>query len=101
MPFRREDSDGATIFWIIGSLDARTVPELRTAFKAVLERKDVSHVTLELTGLRLIDSEGVAAMIWLYKRLVERGGELRVVGLSDQPLAVFRLLRLDRILPFG
>ena|SRR5215831_8794919 len=100
MPFRREDTEDATSFWIMGSLDARTVPELRAAFVAFLDAGG-KKATLELTGLRLIDSEGVSSIVWLYKRLIERGGELRVLGLSDQPLAVFRLLRLDRILPLG
>ncbi|HEY2745057.1 MAG TPA: STAS domain-containing protein, partial [Polyangia bacterium] len=54
-------------------------------------------ITVDLTDLRLIDSSGVGAIVSLYKRMRALGAKVEVVGLKDQPLAIFRLLRLDRI----
>ncbi|HEX6835710.1 MAG TPA: STAS domain-containing protein, partial [Polyangia bacterium] len=54
-------------------------------------------ITVDLSDLRLIDSSGVGAIVSLYKRMRALGAKVEVVGLKDQPLAIFRLLRLDRI----
>lgn len=61
----------------------------------VAERR--SSVTVDLSQLRLIDSSGVGAIVSLYKRMKAVGAKVEVVGLKDQPLAIFRLLRLDRV----
>jgi anti-sigma B factor antagonist len=45
----------------------------------------------------LIDSSGVAVIVSLFKRSRATGGSLRVIGLRDQPRAIFELLCLDRL----
>ncbi len=61
--------------------------------------KGDSQVTLELSSLRLIDSSGVGVIVSLFKRIRANGGQVKIVGLRDQPRAIFRLLRLDRVFP--
>jgi anti-anti-sigma regulatory factor len=46
----------------------------------------------------MVDSSGVGALVSLYKRARAQGGAVIVTGLRDQPLAIFRLLRLDRVM---
>jgi anti-anti-sigma factor len=46
----------------------------------------------------MLDSSGVGALVSLYKRVRAQGGDVVVTGLRDQPLAIFRLLRLDRVM---
>jgi anti-sigma B factor antagonist len=53
---------------------------------------------VDLSALRLIDSSGVGAVVFLYKKAKEYGGVVTVLGLCDQPLSIFKLLRLDRVL---
>ena len=83
---------------IEGTLDAVTAPDARATFdQVVLEAwKDI---TLELSALRLIDSSGVGVIVSLFKRVRAYNGTVRIVGLRDQPRAIFRLLRLDRVFP--
>jgi anti-sigma B factor antagonist len=52
----------------------------------VHERK--SPITIDMSGLRSIDSSGVLA----------QGGRVTIAGLRGQPLAIFQLLRLDRLM---
>ena len=40
-------------------------------------------------------SRGVGALISLYKRAHANGGTVSFVGLVDQPLVIFKLLKLD------
>ena len=46
----------------------------------------------------MVDSSGVGALVSLYKRVRAQGGDVVITGLRDQPLAIFKLLRLDRVM---
>lgn len=96
MNFTREDDGDVTVLRISGSLDALSTPELRPTIDALVAEKRPA-ITVDLSDLRLIDSSGVGAIVSLYKRMRALGTKVEVVGLKDQPLAIFRLLRLDRI----
>ena len=96
MNFSRQDTGDDTILRISGSLDALSTPELRPMLDSLVADKRPA-ITVDLSELRLIDSSGVGAIVSLYKRMRAVGTKVEVVGLRDQPLAIFRLLRLDRI----
>jgi anti-sigma B factor antagonist len=96
MNFSRQDDGETTVLRISGSLDALSTPELRPTIDALVAEKRPA-ITVDLSELRLIDSSGVGAIVSLYKRMKALGTRVEVVGLKDQPLAIFRLLRLDRI----
>ncbi len=98
MKYTRTDNGDETTLEIDGTLDAVTAPDLRSVVEQlVTERR--KEVTLELSSLRLIDSSGVGVIVSLFKRIRANGGQVRIVGLRDQPRAIFRLLRLDRVFP--
>jgi anti-anti-sigma factor len=97
--FSRSDEGDATVLRITGVLDAMTVPNIRRTIDAIVTEQR-SPVTVDLSALRLIDSSGVGIIVSLYKRCRAYGGVVRVDGLRDQPLAIFKLLRLDRVFEF-
>jgi anti-sigma B factor antagonist len=88
---------GAMRLAIEGELDAVTVAELRLEIEKLLAKRP-NRVEVDLSSLRMLDSSGVGALVSLYKRVRATGGEVVVIGLRDQPLAIFRLLRLDRVM---
>jgi anti-sigma B factor antagonist len=96
MTFSRTDKGPETILRIEGVLDALTVPEIRPVIDALVgdQRKSI---VVDLGSLRLIDSSGVGVIVSLSKRSKPFGGVVKVSGLKDQPLAIFKLLRLDRV----
>jgi len=96
MTFSRNDAGADTVLRIEGVLDAVTAPEIRPTIDALIAEKRLS-ITVDLAALRLIDSSGVGAIVSLFKRAKAYGGSVTVKGLRDQPLAIFRLLRLDRV----
>jgi anti-sigma B factor antagonist len=75
---------------IEGELDTVTVGDLRNQIDKMVA-KEPKRVEVDLAALRMLDSSGVGALVALYKRV-------RGYGLRDQPLAIFRLLRLDRVM---
>lgn len=97
MIFNLSTERGASILRIEGELDANSVVELRPIISKIGEEVP-SQVIVDLSGLRLIDSSGVGAIVALFKVVRAYGGTLDVVGVRDQPLAILRLLHLDRVL---
>ncbi|MFS8065191.1 MAG: STAS domain-containing protein [Byssovorax sp.] len=98
MKHSRADNGDETVLKIEGTLDAVTAPELRSVVDALVNESR-KEVTLDLVDLRLIDSSGVGVIVSLFKRVRANGGQVRITGLRDQPRAIFRLLRLDRVFP--
>lgn len=97
MEFSKNSRGGVTTLRIEGELDAVTIPDVRPAIDALIAERH-PHIVVDLSGLRLIDSSGVGALVFLYKKVKEYGGVVTVAGVRDQPLSIFRLLRLDRVL---
>jgi len=95
--FSREDSGTQTLLRLEGAFDALSAPASRSALDALVNDRR-SPVSIDMSGVRVIDSSGVGAVVSLYKRVVAQGGELSVRGLTGQPLAIFQLLRLDRLM---
>jgi anti-sigma B factor antagonist len=92
--FLAQEGD-VTVLHVRGELDALSCPELRPVLNGLVEEGRLL-VTVNLSELRLIDSSGVGALVSLYKRVRAKGGEVRFVGVTAQPLVIFKLLRLDR-----
>jgi len=89
--------DGSERLAIEGELDAVSVSDLRTDLEKLLARQP-ARIEVDLSRLRMVDSSGVGALVSLYKRARAQGGSVVLTGLRDQPLAIFRLLRLDRVM---
>ncbi len=95
-PFEVQRSDGATRLTVRGSLDINTAPALAEEIDRIIATRP-GRVAVDLTSLDLIDSSGVAALVKLYKGIRAAGGAIAISGVRDQPLAIFRLLRMDRV----
>lgn len=95
-PFEVKKSPNATTLIVRGSLDINTAPALAEEIDKICAGKP-SKVECDLSGLDLIDSSGVAALVKLYKGVRSGGGAIAIVGARDQPLAIFKLLRMDKV----
>ena len=97
MIFNLSTENGIATLRIEGELDAVSVVDLRPIIGKVSEERP-SKVMVDLSALRMIDSSGVGAIVALFKAVRAYNGDLKVLNLRDQPLAIFRLLRLDSVL---
>ncbi len=61
-PFDVQRSDAGTTLSVRGSLDINTAPQLAEEIDKIIVHKP-KKVTVDLTGLDLIDSSGVAALV--------------------------------------
>ena len=92
----RTDNGTETRLHIDGALDAVTVPDIRPIFDRVVA-DGRRRVSIDIEKVKMIDSSGIGAIVSLFKRIKAEGGEVLVVGARDQPLAVLKLLKLDRV----
>jgi len=97
MNFTIVAKDGISHLAIEGQLDAVSVGDLRLELDKLVSTRPRA-VEVDLTNLRLIDSSGVGALVSLYKRVKQQGGNVMINGIRDQPLAIFQLLKLDRLM---
>jgi anti-sigma B factor antagonist len=96
LPFEVNKTANETKLTIRGSLDINTAPALAEEIDKILAGKP-AKVEADLSQLDLIDSSGVAALVKLYKGVRGGGGTVRITGARDQPLAIFKLLRMDKV----
>jgi len=89
------DQGGDSTLRVGGDLDALSSPELRPTLEA-LAHDPRGNITVDLSNLKLIDSSGLGALISLYKQAISTGGTVNFIGVADQPLVLFKLLKLDR-----
>jgi anti-anti-sigma factor len=55
-----------------------------------------TNIIFDLEQVRFIDSSGIGAIVYLYKRMVAKGFTVSVSGLTQQPLELFQMLFLDK-----
>lgn len=95
-PFDVQRTNNETRLTIRGSLDINSAPALSEEIDRIIASRP-GKVIVDLASLDLIDSSGVAALVKLYKGVRNGGGEIAISGARDQPLAIFKLLRMDKV----
>jgi anti-sigma B factor antagonist len=69
------DIDRGAVVTVLGELDLATAPRLRQELVRLVER-GVRLVTVDMSGLRFIDSTGLGVLVSALKRLRSYGGDL-------------------------
>jgi anti-anti-sigma factor len=87
--------------WVVnlkGDLDALSVPHLRGDLEAIVEDTDKQQVVLDLSRVDFIDSSGIGAIVFLFKRLKAQRRVLELSGVRDQPKQLLELLRIHQVI---
>jgi anti-sigma B factor antagonist len=95
-PFEVQRTAEETTLMVRGSLDINSAPALSEEIDKIVATRP-TRVVVDLSMLDLIDSSGVAALVKLYKGVRNASGALAITGARDQPLAIFKLLRMDKV----
>jgi len=74
--------------------DAELVKSMRNELEALSEL--TTNLVIDLSEVEFIDSSGIGAIVFLYKRMVAKDLILSVIGLGIQPLELFKMLMLDK-----
>jgi anti-sigma B factor antagonist len=82
------------VLHVSGSITSRDVKVLEDEFNRMIQGPPVKLV-LDLKGVEAIDSEGVGALIRVRYEIVDRGGNIVLIGLSDRVSTILKISGLN------
>ncbi len=89
--------DGVTIFSLKGSLDVANVNEAKDITSDAFEQ-DTPKILFDLGAMDYIDSAGLGFLIGSLRRASQKGGSVKLYGLSAYMTGVFKIVNLHSIL---
>ena len=89
MEINKAISNQNVIITLKGRLDTMTAPQLDDEAKSI-DFDEVETVTLNLKDLEYISSSGLRVILALYKNLKSKGGNLKIVNVSNTCIDYFR-----------
>lgn len=94
-----EASDTILTLIINGNLDADGSRSAQPHIDEIIADKSSREIEIDFSQVQFLDSSGVGAIVYLYKRLIERQRSMRIENVSGQPLEIMSLLRIDQAIP--
>jgi len=82
---------------VYGDMDMTAAPAFRAAVDRLVD-DGARALRIDLSGVPFIDSSGLGSLVYGYRRLRDRDGDVVVCGVGPQPARVLRITHLDRIL---
>lgn len=90
MEINKAISNQNVIITLKGRLDTMTAPQLDDEAKS-FDFDEVETVTLNLKDLEYISSSGLRVILALYKNLKSKGGNLKIVNVSNTIMELFSM----------
>ena len=96
---RYTDTANDLVLSFNGEFDAVGTAASRETLETVAADASAAHVVLDLSGVTFMDSSGIGAIVFLFKRLRATGRSLALAGVNGQTRQLIELLRVDKALP--
>ena len=87
--------DPLNVLPLEGEIDLHVLPRLERALASMIKKRPPSLV-IDLSGVRFIDSSGLAALIRAMQDVQNYGGKLSLSGINASVRPIFEMARLDR-----
>ncbi|WP_112462038.1 STAS domain-containing protein [Vibrio variabilis] len=84
---------------VLGDFDARGSRSAQAQIDDIIHNDGHQEIEIDLEQVRFMDSSGIGAIVYLYKRLVERERKMRLENVTGQPLQIIKLLRIGQAIP--
>jgi stage II sporulation protein AA (anti-sigma F factor antagonist) len=82
-----------------GDFDAVGANGIRSQLQNICESTSADTVVFDIGEVQFIDSSGIGAIVFLFKRLKEKGRQLRIISAQGQPAQLLQLLRVHKAIP--
>lgn len=89
------EQSGVQVVAISGEVDLSTSPRVREALLGCI--KESKNVVVDLSGVAYIDSSGVASLVEAYQTAKSKKLGFALAQISETPLRVLKLARLDQV----
>ena len=90
--------DGVLIVTLSGEIDLQHSPKMRQLLQGKA-RSQTPSLLLDFSGVKYIDSSGLATLVEYYQNSRSYHGRLALAGLSNRVKSIFDLVRLSEIFP--
>ncbi len=89
--------DGATVK-LAEKIDISNSEKLKEAIMSIYEQ-GYSMITLDFSGVNIIDSSGIGKLLLLQNKLKERGGQLKIVNINCNNIRkLFSMIHLYKVI---
>ena len=96
---KQEQSNHEVLVSLEGEFDAHACEEIKPEFEKLVGDQLNQNVVLDLSAVTFIDSSGIGAIVFLYKRLMQANSTFHLCGVRGQPRELFELLRINKAIP--
>jgi anti-sigma B factor antagonist len=79
------------------ALNAANSSQFKSAIRPLLEENDT--VVLDMGGIQFLDSAGCGALLSCLRHMSGKNGDLRLCSVQNPVLTLFKLVRIDWIIP--
>ena len=79
----------------LAELDASNTSDFKRGMAPLIDAQP--KLALDLAAVRFIDSSGLGALLSCLRKLKEKGGDLKLFGMSAAGRGVFELVRMHRV----
>jgi anti-anti-sigma factor len=90
-----QKNSGTEIIRPVGNIIAVAARELRQQMQQLIE-SNVLNITIDMTGVELVDSTGIGVLIGIQNNLKVRSGALKLTNVSEDIQKMFKIMRLDK-----
>ncbi len=90
-----KQDDGSLLILIDGDMDAYGCSELQPDFDTLIQKESLPDITLNLAKVDFLDSSGIGAIVFLFKRLKTQKKSLSLIQVHGQPMEIIQLLRIN------
>lgn len=98
MEFKLAQENDTIQVSIIGAVDNENAEELKQQFQELL-KKEFTEAVFDLTYVPFITSSGIGKLLIFYKNIVAKGKKMRIKGINDNLLELFKSIKLDQLFP--
>ena len=85
-----------SIVEIAGRLTSFESGALRNSIAQLL-KEGRKHIVLNLSRLDYLDSSGIGELVQSYMSVIKRGGEMKVVGLTEKDEEILKITQLHQV----
>lgn len=91
------DEENILCLRLEGAVDMRTVPGIRRALLGHVKKRGIREVRIDFSRVTHLDTSGIAMFVEIWRCLTQKGGVLRLCGLSGNAWRLMRMARLEEL----
>jgi stage II sporulation protein AA (anti-sigma F factor antagonist) len=95
----KEYGNTQLVVHLAGEFDAEGASQTRPELERIATDTHTDSVVVDLNGVTFLDSSGIGAIVFLFKRLKANNRQLRLSGAHGQPAELLQLLRIHKAIP--